>query len=68
MDALTAHYSSPGRLVDYWRQFERVSWAPGTDPSIFAIELESASTAGPGSVYCPTSELYTPSTFGWRGA
>ena len=40
VDALTEHYSSPGRLADDRRQFERVSWVPGTDPSIFAVELE----------------------------
>ena len=41
MDALTEHYSSPGRLPDYRRQFERVSRSPGDDPSVFAIELET---------------------------
>ena len=40
MDVLTAHYGSPGRLVDYRRQFERLTWAAGTDPSIYATELE----------------------------
>ena len=29
LDALTEHYSSPGRLADYRRQFERVSRSPG---------------------------------------
>ena len=38
VDALDAHYSSPGRLADYRRQFERVSRVPGTDPLIFAVE------------------------------
>ena len=41
VDALTAHYGSPGRLADYRRQFEKISRAAGTDPSIFAIELET---------------------------
>ena len=41
MDALTEHYSSPGRLADYWRRFERVSRVPGSDPSVFAVELET---------------------------
>ena len=41
MNALTAHYGSPGRLVDYRRPFEKISRAAGTDPSIFAIELET---------------------------
>ena len=41
VDALTAHYSSPGRLADYRRQFDKISRAAGTDPSIFAIELET---------------------------
>ena len=40
LDALTEHYSSPGRLADYGRQFERVSRLPGEDPSVFAVELE----------------------------
>ena len=40
VDALTAHYGSPGRLADYQRQFEKITRAAGTDPSIFAIELE----------------------------
>ena len=41
VDALTEHYCSPGRLADNRRQFERVSRVPGTDPSIFAVELET---------------------------
>ena len=41
VDALAAHYGSPGRLTDYQRQFEKVSQTAGTDPSIFAIELET---------------------------
>ena len=41
VDALTAHYGSPGRLADYRRQFERVTRATGTDLSIFATELET---------------------------
>ena len=41
MDGLTKHYSSPGRLADYRRWFERVSRVPGTDLSIFAVELET---------------------------
>ena len=39
VDELTALYGSPGRLADYWRQFEKITQASGTDPSIFAIEL-----------------------------
>ena len=41
LDALTEHYSSPGRLADDRCQFERVSRSPGDDPSVFAIELET---------------------------
>ena len=41
VDALTAHYGSPGRLADYRRQFEKITRAAGTDPPIFAIELET---------------------------
>ena len=39
--ALSEHYGSPRRLAEYKRQFERVSWSPGDDPSVFAIELET---------------------------
>ena len=41
MDALTEHYSSVGRLADLRRRFERVSRVPGSDPSVFAVELET---------------------------
>ena len=40
VDALTAHYGSPGRLADYRRQFERTTRTAGEDPAIFATELE----------------------------
>ena len=40
VDALTAHYGSPGRLADYRRQFEKTTRTAGEDPSIFAIALE----------------------------
>ena len=38
--SLSDHYSSPGRLAEYKRQFQRALRRPGDDPSIFAIELE----------------------------
>ena len=41
MDALTEHYSSPGRLADYRRHFVRISRRPGDNPSVFAVELET---------------------------
>ena len=41
VDALTAHYGSPGRLADYRRQFERTTRTAGEDPSIFATALET---------------------------
>ena len=41
VDALTAHYSSPGQLADYRRQFEQTIRTAGEDPSIFAIALET---------------------------
>ena len=41
VDALTEHYSSPGRLADYQRRFERASREPGSDTSVFAVELET---------------------------
>ena len=39
--SLSDHYSSPGRLAEYKRQFKRAFRRPGDDPSIFAIELET---------------------------
>ena len=41
MDALTAHYGLPGRLADYWRQFERTTRTVGEDPAIFSTALET---------------------------
>ena len=41
VDALSAHYGSPGRLADYRRQFEKTTRSAGEDPSIFAIALET---------------------------
>ena len=41
VDALTAHYGSPGRLADYRRQFERTTRKVGEDPAIFATVLET---------------------------
>ena len=41
VDALTAHYGSPGRLADYRRQFERTTRTVGEDPAIFAMALET---------------------------
>ena len=41
VDALSAHYGSPGRLADYRRQFEKTIRSARDDPSIFAIALET---------------------------
>ena len=41
VDALTAHYGSPGQLADYRRQFERTTRTIGEDPAIFATALET---------------------------
>ena len=41
VDALTAHYGSPGRLADYRRQFERTTRTVGEDTAIFATALET---------------------------
>ena len=41
VDALTAHYGSPGRLADYRRQFERTTRTVGEDPAIFSTALET---------------------------
>ena len=43
VDALTAHYGSPGRLADYRRQFERTTRTVGEDTAIFATALETLS-------------------------
>ena len=39
--SLLDHYSSPGRLAEYKRQFQWAFRHPGDDPSIFAIEQET---------------------------
>ena len=39
--SLSDHYSSPGRLAEYKRQFQRAFRRPADDPLIFAIELET---------------------------
>ena len=39
--SLSDHYSSPGRLAEYKRQFQRAFRRPADDSSIFAIELET---------------------------
>ena len=39
--SLSDHYSAPGRLAEYKRQFQRAFRHPGDDPSIFATELET---------------------------
>ena len=41
VDALTAHYGSPGRLADFRRQLERSTRTIGEDPAIFATALET---------------------------
>ena len=41
VDALSAHYGSPGRLADYRWQFEKTTRSAEDDPSIFAIALET---------------------------
>ena len=67
VDALSAHYGSPGRLADNRRQFEKTTRSAGEDPSIFAIALETLAAkafgdmgqtaADPGSLYCVTHKL-----------
>ena len=41
VNALSAHYGSPGRLADYRRQIDKTTRSVGEDPSIFAIALET---------------------------
>ena len=40
VDALSAHYGSPGRLADYRRQFERTTRTAGEDPSVSIGRLQ----------------------------
>ena len=40
MDALTAHFGSPGRLADHRRQFERTIRTSGEDPANLETALE----------------------------
>ena len=41
IESLTAHYTSPGRLLQRRRQFEQMTRPVGEDPAVFAIALES---------------------------
>ena len=41
VDALSAHYGSPGRLADYLQQFERTTRTSREEPSIFVTALET---------------------------
>ena len=41
VDALAAHYGSPGRLADYRRQFEKTTRTVGEDLARFATALET---------------------------
>ena len=56
VDALSAHYGSPGRLADYRRQFERTTRTAGEDPSIFATALETLAVRAFGDMG-PTARL-----------
>ena len=50
VDALSAHYGSPGRLADYIQQFEKTTRSAGDDPSIFAIALETLAVKASGDM------------------
>ena len=50
VDALTAHYGSPGRLTDYRKQFERTTRTVGEDPAIFATALETLAVKAFGDI------------------
>ena len=41
VDALAAHYGSPGRRADYRRQFEKTTRTVGEVPARFATALET---------------------------
>ena len=58
IDALTAHYGSPGQLADYRRQFERVTRAAGMDrigstssEGLWGYGPPGTPSVSPGSVY-----------------
>ena len=70
VDALTAHYGSPGRLADYSRQFERTIRTTGEDPANFAAlemlavkafgdmgQTARLSTANSGQIYSWPQQL-----------
>ena len=50
VDALSAHYGSPGRLADCRRQFERTTRTAREDPSIFATALETLAVKAFGDI------------------
>ena len=67
VDALTAHYGSPGRLADYRRQFERTTRKVGEDPAnlcdgvinfgcegVRRYETDGPTTADSGQIYSRT--------------
>ena len=56
VDALTAHYGSPGRLADYRRQFEKTTRTVGEDLAIFATALETLAVKAFGDMG-PTAQL-----------
>ena len=55
VDALSAHYGSPGRLSDNGQQFEKTTRAAGEDPSIFAIALETLAVKAFGDMVLQTA-------------
>ena len=64
VDALTAHYGSPGRLADYRRQFKRTIRTSGEDPANFATALgvwgygtDSLTAADSGQIYSWPQQL-----------
>ena len=50
VDALTAHYGSPGRLADYRRQFERTTRTVWEDPAIYTTALETLAVKAFGDI------------------
>ena len=47
VDALTAHYGSPGRLADYRRQFERTTRTVGSHKDIWRYGTDGSFTIDP---------------------
>ena len=62
VDALTAHYGSPGRLADYRRQFKQTARTIREDPTIFRNSFRNVSCLG---FWRHGTDSPTPTDTGW---